>query len=121
MRGDFMSLRISFVLVLLAVLVAPFLEAARGQPEAPPFDQWLQALLAEARERGYSAKMLEEALGDVEPLPRVIRSDQTQEELIVTFKRYVSSRVTPAVVRRGRQLARQHRSLLTRIERTYQV
>ena len=41
--------------------------------------------------------------------------------MVLTFERYYGSRVTPLVVRRGREAARANRALLARIERTYGV
>jgi len=92
-----------------------------AKAEAPPFAEWLQALMAEARERGYSDELIQQALANVEPLPRVIQNDRTQAELVVGFDRYYSARATPAMVRRGRELAREYRTLLGRIESEYDV
>ena len=51
----------------------------------------------------------------------MVASDRTQAELTVTFDRYLSSRLTPPVVTRGRELAAQHRLVLTGIENKYDV
>ena len=77
--------------------------------------------MAEARDRGYSDALIEQALGNVEPLPRVIQNDRSQAELVVGFDRYYRARVTPAMVRRGRELAREYRTVLGRIEFEYDV
>jgi membrane-bound lytic murein transglycosylase B len=89
--------------------------------EPPPFETWLAALIDEARGRGYSETVIGETLAGLQPLQRVIRSDRTQAELTVTFESYLGSRVTPRVVRRGRDLARVHGALLARIEQAYGV
>lgn len=89
--------------------------------EPPPFGDWLEALLAEARERGYSERVLKETLSGVEPIERVIQSDRSQAELTPGFEHYLSSRVTRTVMRRGRDLGRQHRTLLQRISAKYGV
>ena len=121
------SVRHNGVVRLSALLIAPIaaalLHASQGPAPVPPqpFDQWLQELMAEARARGYSESLVEQALAGVEPLPRVIQNDRSQAELVVGFDRYYRSRVTPRVVRRGRALARQHGALLTRIEDAYHV
>ena len=108
-----------FALLLAAVLLHPAQDPASDPPQ--PFDEWLQELRAEARGRGYSESLVERALGKVEPLPRVIQNDRSQAELVVGFDRYYRSRVTPQIVRRGRELSRQHRALLARIEGAYNV
>jgi membrane-bound lytic murein transglycosylase B len=89
--------------------------------EPPPFDDWLTALLAEARERGYSERVLKETLSGIEPIERVIQNDRSQAELAPGFERYLSSRVTKTVVRRGRALSREHRALLRRVSARYGV
>ena len=106
------------------LLVAGLLQAPQQDPplDAPqPFDEWRQELMAEARARGYSEALVQQALARVQPLRRVIQNDRTQAELVVGFDRYYRSRVTPQVVRRGRDLARQHHTVLTRIEDAYEV
>jgi membrane-bound lytic murein transglycosylase B len=94
--------------------------------EAPPvaqqpFDEWREALIEEARSRGYGEDLIQEALGRVQPLARVIQNDRTQAELVVGFDRYARNRVTPLVVRRGREAAARHRTVLARVERAYGV
>jgi membrane-bound lytic murein transglycosylase B len=108
---------------LFAVLLALALSQTPQEPVVapPPFEEWLQALMAEARDRGYSDALVEQALGGVEPLPRVIRNDRSQAELVVGFDRYYRVRATPAMIRRGRELAGQHRTVLARIESEYDV
>jgi membrane-bound lytic murein transglycosylase B len=86
-----------------------------------PFQEWLEDFREEARDRGYSPKLIEQTLAGVQPLQRVIQNDRSQAELIVGFERYYRTRVTRAFVRRGREVARQHRQLLTRIENDYDV
>jgi membrane-bound lytic murein transglycosylase B len=96
---------------------SPPVDVAAPQQFAP----WLEGLMAEARDRGFSTELVTEALGDLEPLPRVVANDRTQAELTLTFDRYYRTRVTAQTVRRGRELARQYQTLLARIERTYGV
>ena len=108
---------------MFALLLAVSLFQAPQEPPAQPapFDEWLQALIAEARDRGYSDDLIQQALAKVQPLPRVIQNDRSQAELVVGFDRYYRTRVTPAVVRRGRDLAREYRTILGRIESEYDV
>src|SRR6185436_439211 len=55
-------------------------EVAPAAP-AQPFDEWLQALIEEARARGFSNEIVDETLKGLEPLPRVIARDRSQAEL----------------------------------------
>jgi len=50
-----------------------------------------------------------------------VESDRSQPELITTFEQYYRRRATPVVIRRGRQLLRDHGPLLARIEKAYGV
>jgi membrane-bound lytic murein transglycosylase B len=89
----------------------------------PPqrFALFLDELIREAREKGYSDSLIAEALTGLEPLPRVIESDRNQAELNPGFARYLSTRLTRAGIRRGREMVRTHRTLLSRIEATLDV
>jgi membrane-bound lytic murein transglycosylase B len=108
-------------LLLLAGLFAPA-PAQNPQSNPPrPFPEWLAELVAEARNRGFSDSLIEQTLNGLEPLPRVITSDRTQAELTISFDRYFNSRVTPAVISRGREIARANARLLADIEEAYGV
>ncbi len=103
--------------LLLCLLFAPV--ALADDPR--PFDEWLAELIAEARERGYSDELVDAALAGLTPIERVIESDRSQAEVVATFEQYYQARVTPRIIRRGREMAARHRSLLRRIERDYGV
>jgi membrane-bound lytic murein transglycosylase B len=90
-------------------------------PEREPFPEWRERLIADARERGIGEAVIADTLLGLEPLEHVVASDRTQAELTPGLNRYLRSRVTQAVVRRGRALAREHRDLLARVTRTYGV
>ena len=109
--------------VLLMALLTPWaLYAQEVTVEAAqPFAAWLTEFIDEARGRGFSDELLEDTVVGLEPLHRVVASDRTQAELTVTFERYLSSRLTPVVVRRGRELGAQHRRVLNSIEQQYDV
>jgi membrane-bound lytic murein transglycosylase B len=88
---------------------------------AQTFDDWLGALIKEARERGYSDDLVAETLQGLTPLERVIRSDRAQAELNPGFDRYLSARLTPALIKRGKELEEENRTLLTHIEKDLHV
>jgi membrane-bound lytic murein transglycosylase B len=85
------------------------------------FDEWLAALMEEARGRGFSDEILDETLTGLQPLERVIQSDRSQAELNPGFNRYANARVTAAMVKRGKELMAEHKTLLERIEREYGI
>jgi membrane-bound lytic murein transglycosylase B len=105
--------------VTLALVLA--LAALCHAEPVQPFNEWLAEFLTEARSRGYSDDVLEQALGGVLPLPRVIISDRRQPEVTLTFDEYLRRRLTPAVVQQGRDLVDQHRELLTQVRDAYGV
>ena len=85
------------------------------------FDDWLTALIKEARERGYSDDLVSQTLEGLTPLERVVRSDRSQAELNPGFDRYLSARLTPALVKRGKELLADNHTLVTRIEKDLHV
>ena len=89
--------------------------------QTQPFEEWREALVKEARERGYPEELVENTLAGLEPLHRVIASDRSQAELNPGFARYVDNHVSRSMVRRGRELSHEHAALLRRIEADYDV
>jgi membrane-bound lytic murein transglycosylase B len=111
---------LAFVLLARAQAGGPArIDAATAPVQS--FDAWRAALVEEALHRGFPEALVEDALAGLQPLPRVIEADRSQAELTPGFGRYLSSRLTPAMVRRGRELAVRHRALLARIERDFNV
>ena len=104
--------------VLLAATVAP---TARAADAAPDFPAWLDALRAEAQGRGISAATLDGALGGLQPITRVIELDRRQPEFSLTFWKYLTGRVTPKRIERGRKLLAEHRPLLDKVAKKYGV
>src|SRR6266540_1283107 len=94
-------------LLTLALFCAIASVAAAQTPQ--PFDAWLSDLLVEARSRGYSDDLLEQTLVGLTPLARVIERDRRQPEVTLSFDEYLRRVVTPEAVRRGRELAAEHR------------
>jgi membrane-bound lytic murein transglycosylase B len=107
----------------IAVLGAGLAAASVSAPAAarPDFATWLQELRQEAVARGISEVTLDAALADVAPDPRVIAYDREQPEFTQTFSEYLAMRVTEPVVQRGRELMRENRALLERVQAQYGV
>ena len=102
----------------IALIVALTLSASSQDVS---FDTWLSEFMEEARGRGYSEAVLDKTVARVSPLRRAIESDRAQPELTIGFERYFESRVNRQVIRQGRELLQQHRTLLRRIERDHGV
>ena len=114
-------------LLLLVVLITAFTRVALTQTPPPPaepaqpFDAWLADLIHEASEKGFNDALLQDTIVGIDPLPRVIQADRSQAELNPGLDRYLATRVTKANITQGRALAKEHRGLLSRIEKEYGV
>ena len=110
------------VLLLSTVLLIPQ-QTPPSAPEAPspPFEEWLQGVIDEARARGYSDELINSTLVGLTPIARVVERDSAQAEFTITLDRYFRTRITPRVVRLGRERGTEQRALLGRIQATYGV
>lgn len=115
-------------LVVSALFGPPYAAAGQEAPaettaveERPPFSAWLAELRIEALERGISEATFDEALEGVEPQPVIVDRDRTQKEKILSVDEYIARRVTPAVVKRAREMTRRHAAVLRKVERQYGV
>ena len=108
--------------ILAVLLAATLLAPAQTVVEEPrPFSDWLADLIADARSRGFSEALLVDTLGGLQPLPRVVERDRSQAELTITLDRYFRTRITPRVIRLGRQHLTSEATLLRAIRTTYGV
>ena len=92
-------------------------EAARSQK----FSSWLVELRTEALERGISHATVAAALGDVEPVPRVLELDRSQPKKPTEFCDYVRLRLTSTRIERARRMLEEHRALLRQLNAEYGV
>lgn len=107
--------------VALAVALALLLTPVAGAQEAPPFDEWLQEVRGDARQRGISEDTIRNALDGIEPVQSILDRDRRQPEFTITFERYRDRIVTPDNVERGAALLERHGPLLDRVAARYGV
>ena len=112
--------RTLFLLGLVAGVAAAVLPVP-SQAQDQAFSSWLKELRAEASQRGIQAATLDAALQDVEMLPRVIELDRKQPEVTLTFAQYLQRVIPDTRVRKGRQLLKQHQTLLSQVAEEYGV
>jgi len=105
------------VTVFLMLLMAGSSLAASQQN----FRLWLANLRREALATGISRVTLDNALKDLELLPRVIELDRGQPELRLTLPEYLNRMVNERRVARGRTELVRHRTLLKEILHRYAV
>jgi membrane-bound lytic murein transglycosylase B len=109
--------------VSLLVLVMVSAAAVSAQDATrPSFAEWLAGVRTEALERGIREDIVELAFREVsEPLPVILERDRTQAETILPLDTYIARRLTPAVVRSGREMYARHRALLEQVSQAYGV
>ncbi len=85
------------------------------------FIAWRHAFIVEAQEKGIHPKLLAQAFYKMKPNKRVIELDRKQPEGTFSFSGYLERTVNPTRVKKGREMMRKHRKLLTRIGNKYGV
>ncbi len=108
-------------LVALAILASSVGAPVRAASDVPGFDDWLDGVRKEAREKGIREDVITIALGDVTPVERILKRDRNQAEFKLTLDIYMKRVITEANVARGRNMAKQHRELLAKISERYGV
>ncbi len=107
--------------ILLALLALTFGTKGFAQEPQIDFQEWLTALIVEAREQGVREDIIQQALSAVTPIPQVIDNDRNQAEFKETFEEYLVKRVTPWRIDTGRARLRENRDLLARVGEQYGV
>lgn len=87
---------------------------------AEEFDVCIAGLKARAADEGIDGSLVG-LLNDVSPIERVISLDRNQPEYTQTFAAYLNRRVSDTRIRRGRELLKTHRQLLTGLTETYGI
>jgi len=89
--------------------------------EQPDFKSWLDTLKIEAKERGYSDQLIQDALNDLTPYPKAIKSDRAQPEFKRTFKNYSTKRLSKWRINTGLKMKKKHHKLLKEVGAAYGV
>lgn len=87
---------------------------AHAQTNDPKFAAWVRALRADAAKAGIDAGTLDQALGSVEEIPKVMELARNQPEFKMTFDRYLEIVVSNERVMRGRAMLKENRQLANR-------
>jgi membrane-bound lytic murein transglycosylase B len=86
------------------------------------FTEWLDGVRAEALSRGIRQEIIDQALSDVEePLPVIIERDRSQAERVQPLETYLSRRLSPTLIRTGREMLTLHKPTLERVSEQYGV
>jgi membrane-bound lytic murein transglycosylase B len=95
---------------------------AQEEPTRPSFAEWLDGVRQEALARGIRQEIVDQALSDIaEPMPVILERDRAQAETVFSLEKYIQRRLTPKLVKAGRDAFASHREVLGRIEQKYGV
>lgn len=118
---QFRRVRFSLAALLFLVLAPPFAVFAADESPDPAFQQWLQALIEEARQAGIPESIIEQALVPVTPIPQVVANDRNQAEFVETLAMYLEKRVTAWRINTGRERLARHADILEQVSAQYGV
>lgn len=108
--------------VSVALLLASANSVALQAPaSAPSFEQCRDALRQQAARQGYSNFIVQEVIGELAPLTRVIALDRKQPEFTESFGGYIQKRVSQFRIDKGQQMLREHAGLLNKLTREYGI
>lgn len=85
------------------------------------FEQWVEAFRARARSRGITDATYNRVMHNLKPDTAVYAFDKAQPEFREQLWQYLARRVSDWRITTGRERAKQHEPLLTRIEQKYGV
>lgn len=98
--------------LLTSLAFAPV--AAWAQSPDARFVAWVNALRADALKAGVDASTLDQALGNLEQVPRVLELARNQPEFKMSFDEYMHLVVSDERVARGRKMLAENRTLIER-------
>lgn len=105
----------------IAALGLVGLPAVEARASTHDFDTWLSGVRAEARQRGFSERTVNEALTGLSPIARVLELDRRQPEVTLTFDQYIARVVNDARAETARQRIVENRDLLDGVSRRFNV
>ena len=105
----------------LAALGLSGLSPSLAHANTTDFAAWLQALRAEARQKGLSQRTIDDALSNVAPIARVLELDRRQPETTLTFDQYIGRVVNDVRADTARQRIVENRELLLQVSNRFNV
>ena len=117
-----MRARLIGAAALVALAAAAPAAPQEPDPPRPSFAEWLAGVRAEALTRGIREEVVDAALAEVvEPQPIILERDRTQAEVVLSLEKYVTRRLTPKLIKSGRDAYAEHRALLDKVAERYGV
>ena len=87
----------------------------------PTFEQCRSSLRQKAVDKGFSDFILNDVIGNLTPLERVIKLDRSQPEFTESFAGYVRKRVSKVRIETGKRMLQEHAVLLDKLARQYGI
>src|SRR5690606_1488119 len=112
-----MNLRFTFSRV---AAVAALMLSGPALAASPEFQSCLADLQGKARQQNLSERAVA-TVAAMEQQQRVLELDRKQPEFAQTFGQYLSARLTPDRIRKGRELYQRHRAFLDQLAAQYGV
>ena len=100
--------RLALILAVLALISGRRARRTSRRKRSPPLRRspiGSSPSRQEAHDKGFSDALLNQTLEGLEPLEHVVQSDRSQAELNPGFARYLSTRLTNTMIRRGKEMA----------------
>lgn len=88
---------------------------------AEQFPQCVALFQNQAKEKGMSTYLVEDVLGQVKSIPKVLEYDRRQPEFVQTFPDYLTKRVNSWRINKGRQMLSEHGDLLSELYQDYGI
>ncbi len=105
------------ILIFSVLLLSPLVAFSQEKD----FGVCLTEFQDQARQESISEWVIEDVVGNLEPIVRVVELDRSQPEFVQTFAHYLNLRVSESRISRGRDLYREHRDFLNELTRTYGI
>ncbi len=111
-------LSILTIALLAYCLFSPCVSTAAEQVD---FEAWLEDFKKEALADGISRKIVDSALFDIEPIPRVIELDRNQPEFNLSLGEYLRMMLSQGRIDKGKRKFKENGPLLNKIFSRYGV
>ena len=119
--GIFTTFRPSATAMLLGAGMAGFL-ATTAHAADPGFVKWIRDFQPVAAKSGITAATYRAVFAGIdEPDPEVLEAARYQPEFTAKVWEYMDSRITPSIIRRGRELLSEYKPWLDKIEAKFGV
>lgn len=107
--------------ILSIIVLSIFWLASCANAANQSVDSWLRVVKQEAIAKGISADVVDAALRDFQPNPRIIRLDKKQPEGTLTFAEYMERVVPTSRINEGRRMYQENKGLLEKVGKQYGV